>query len=66
MGGGSTLEEGKTNNDRNLLALLKRCIDKSIKLNNEKFRLTEVQVTYMDHILTENGLKYDPEMLMQF
>ena len=30
MGGGSTLEEGRTNSDRNFLALLKRFIDKGI------------------------------------
>ena len=60
-GGGSTLEEARTNHDRNLLALRKRCRDKGIKLNKEKFRLREPQVTYMGYILTENGLKPDPE-----
>ena len=37
--GGSTLEKARTNYDRNLLALLKRCIDKSIKLNKETVQL---------------------------
>ena len=35
--GGSTLEEARTNHDRNLLALQKRCRDKGIKLSKEKF-----------------------------
>ena len=66
-GRGSTLEEARTNYDRNLLALLKRCRDKVlIKLNKEKFRLRELQVTYMGHTLTENGLKSDPEEVNAF
>ena len=62
-GKGQTAEEAKLDHDRNLVALLNRCREKGICLNPNKFKLHLKSVRYMGHLLTENGLKPDPQKI---
>eukprot|EP00795_Rhopilema_esculentum_P011852 gene11852-2396_t len=43
-----------------MLALLKRCQQKNIKLNKDKFKFKCDEVSFIGHTLTQNGLKIDP------
>eukprot|EP00795_Rhopilema_esculentum_P002305 gene2305-17930_t len=43
-----------------MLALLKRCQQKNIKLNKDKFKFKSDKVSFIGHTLTQNGLKIDP------
>ena len=43
-----------------MLALLKRCQEKNIKLNKDKFKVKCKEVSFIGHTLTQNGLKIDP------
>ena len=60
-GRGDSTDEAKRDHDRNLIALLKRCREKGICLNPNKFKLHLPSVKYMGHILSENGLQPDPQ-----
>ena len=60
VGEGSTDEEAVRNHDDNLIALLKRCSEKSIKLNKDKIKLRCTEVPYMGNVITASGLKPDP------
>ena len=62
-GSGDTTEEASTNHDKNLLALLERAREVNLKLNPSKFRLRLPEVRFMGHLLTENGLKPDPQKI---
>ena len=59
-GVGETKAEAIENHDQRLIALFERCKSKGIKLNREKcnFRLSEV--SFMGHVISEEGLKPDP------
>eukprot|EP00112_Aurelia_sp_Birch-Aquarium-sp1_P000710 Seg1069.4 transcript_id=Seg1069.4/GoldUCD/mRNA.D3Y31 product="putative protein K02A2.6" protein_id=Seg1069.4/GoldUCD/D3Y31 len=59
-GRGATYEEAVKNHDENMLALLKRCQEKNIKLNKDKFKFKCNEVSFIGHTLTQNGLKIDP------
>ena len=59
-GVGDTLDEATKDHDKNLTSLLKRCEEKSIRLNKEKMVLRVQQVDFMGHCLTAQGLKPDP------
>eukprot|EP00795_Rhopilema_esculentum_P014114 gene14114-5107_t len=43
-----------------MVALLKRCQQKNIKLNKDKFKFKCDEVSFIGHTLTQNGLKIDP------
>ena len=43
-----------------MLALLKRCQQKNIKPNKDKFRFKCDEVSFFGHTLTQKGLKIDP------
>jgi len=60
VGSGATVPEAEVNHDENLLALLQRCRQKGIKLNEKKLRLKREVTTYMGHELTTNGVRPDP------
>eukprot|EP00795_Rhopilema_esculentum_P002969 gene2969-1223_t len=60
MIGGETYEEAVKNHDMNMVALLKRCQQKNIKLNKDKFKFKCDEVSFIGHTLTQNGLKIDP------
>ena len=59
-GKGDDIEEANRDHDRNLIALLKRLRYHNIKLNPDKIKFKLKEVSYMGHLLTENGLKVDP------
>ena len=62
-GSGANIEEAAMDHDRKLLALLERCREKGIRLNQQKFKLRRISIEFMGHRLTENGLKADSEKL---
>ena len=53
---GSTVEE----HDRNLLALLDRALEVNLTLNQKKFKFKCTSVPFFGNILTDNGIKPDP------
>ena len=59
-GRGETYEEAVKNHDMNMLALLKHCQQKNLKLSKEKSRFKCEEVSFIGHTLTQNGLKIDP------
>ena len=54
-----THEEAVKDHDANMPALLKRCQEKNIKLNKDKFKLKYKEVSFIGHTLIQNGLKID-------
>lgn len=58
-GEGSTIQEAQQDHDRNLDAFLKRCKDKHIRLNKDKFDYKCEEVRFIGHTLTRHGLKPD-------
>ena len=62
-GCGSSDEEALANHDRNLEALFQRRREKNIKLNKDKLRLRQKEVSYMGHVISAEGLKVDKKML---
>ena len=63
VGKGESDEAASQVHDRNLEALLKRCVEKSIKLNKDKIKLRCREVPYMGNTLTPDGLKADAAKL---
>lgn len=59
-GCGETDEEGRKDHDKNLVCLLERARLVGLKLNREKLRLRLTEVPYIGHVLTNKGLKADP------
>ena len=60
VGEGDTYESAVEDHDRNLIALLERCREKNIKLYPKKLQLRKQEVPYIGHLLTQDGLKPDP------
>jgi len=58
-GCGDTVDEATADHDRNLIALLDRCREKNLHLNDEKLQLRRPTTVFMGHELTEQGLKVD-------
>ena len=58
-GDGETIEEATANHDERQLTLLERCKQKNIKLNKKKFQLRKTELSYMDVVLTDKGVKTD-------
>ena len=54
---------GKTRqeHDQNLRAVLRRSLDKGIRLNNEKLEVGVPEIKYFGHVLSDKGLRPDPE-----
>ena len=61
IGQGETEEDAVRDHDENMIRLLKRCREKNLKLNPEKFKLKLSEVPYRGHLLTSSNLKPDPE-----
>ena len=59
-GFGDTPEEALANHDQNLKAFLVRARERNLTLNNEKLKLRQVQVSFIGHLLTAQGLLPDP------
>ena len=66
VGEGDTYESAVEDHDRNLIALVERCREKNIKLNPKKLQLRKQEVPYIGHLLTQDGLKPDPNKVKQF
>jgi hypothetical protein len=58
---GDTDKEPQQDHDRNLEALLQRCRERGIALNQNKLKLRITEVPFMGHIFSNQGLKIDPE-----
>ena len=59
MSEGDNYESAVEDHEKNLVALLKRCCEKNIKLNPKKIQLRKHEVPYIGHLLTPDGLKPD-------
>ena len=60
-GYGETQEEAEVNHDENLKKLLDRARKANLKLNSKKMNLKKQQVKFMGHVITQDGLKPDPD-----
>lgn len=60
FGVGETKAEAIKNHDQRLLALLERCRNKEIKLNKEKCKFRRSEVSFMDHVISEDSFKPHP------
>lgn len=60
FGCGDTEEEALRDHDEKLIQLLQRARDVGLKLNKDKLKLRLTEVQYMGHLLTNKGLKADP------
>jgi hypothetical protein len=58
---GNSEQEAINDHNRNLQFLPQRCCERNIALNRDKLKLKQKGVSFMGHILTNNGLKMDPE-----
>lgn len=59
FGKGETIEEATLDHDKNVQELMKRLEAKNIRLNKEKIQYKTRSVTYMGHVLCEDGVKID-------
>ena len=59
VGKGDT-KEANSDHDKNLVAFLRLCDEKGLKLNAEKLKLRQPEVSFIGHIATGEGLKVDP------
>ena len=62
-GSGANVEEAAMDHDRKMLALLERCREKGIRLNQQKFKLRRKSIEFMGHCHIEHGLEADDEKL---
>ena len=60
-GVGCTDDEAIADHDTKLQALLQRCRDVGIRLNKSKIKLRQKSLTFLGHLVTDKGLKSDPE-----
>ena len=59
-GTGTTDAAATKDHDRKLEQLLQRCLDVGIRLNADKMKLRQKSVTFLGHLITDQGLKPDP------
>lgn len=62
-GEGHTFEDAQVDHDRRFIALIECCIQRSIKLNASKLRFKLKEVKFMGTIISDNGLKADPDKI---
>ena len=60
-GVGETEVIANADHDRKLQALLERCKERGMVLNQDKLKLRITRLKFMGHILTANGLESEPE-----
>jgi len=60
VGCGITLEEATCDHDQKLIAFLKRCQERGLKLNSEKLTLRQAEVAFIGHVAPRDGLRVDP------
>ena len=54
-------DEAMKDHDRNFKSLLERCLQRNIKLNEEKMKFKVPELKYVGHVISEEGLKPDPK-----
>ena len=60
-GVGDTEEQANADHDQKLTRLLERCQSQGIALNPDKLKLRTKSVTFMGHVLTNEGIRIDPD-----
>lgn len=55
------MTEAERDHDEKLRLLMNRCREKKIKLNKQKLKFTQKEMSSMGHLVTANGLKPDPD-----
>ena len=61
FGVGDSKDEAMKDHDRIFKAMLERCLQRNIKLNEEKMKLKVPELKYVGHVISEGGLKPDPK-----
>ena len=61
MGYGENEDEANQNHDENLIRLLEQARKANLRLNSSKMNLRKSEVKFMGHLITNDGLKPDPE-----
>ena len=62
-GQGNNKEDADKDHDANLVRLLQRCRERNIRLNKAKFDFKCLQVTFIGHLLSSEGVKPDPRKI---
>ena len=60
-GVGDTEKQANADHDQKLTKLLERCQSQGIALNPDKLKLRAKSVTFMGHMLTNEGIRIDPD-----
>ena len=60
IGRGVTHENALIDHDANLHKLYERCREKHIMLNDEKADMRKTEITFMGHLITQEGIQADP------
>ena len=60
IGNGESVADAVKDHDVKLEALLRRCRERGIKLNEAKISLKKTSMPYIGHLLTADGVKADP------
>lgn len=55
------MEQANADHDKKMEALLQRCREREIALNQDKLKLWLKRVKFIGHVLTDHGLEPDPE-----
>ena len=63
MGYGENEVEANRNHDENLTSLLEQARKAILCLNSSKLNLRNIEVKFMGHLNTKDGLKPDPEKI---
>jgi len=58
-----TEEEATADHNKKLQQFLLRCKEKGMKLNKKNLKLKCKEITYLGHLITQNGLNPDPEKI---
>ncbi|KAK3751920.1 hypothetical protein QZH41_007937 [Actinostola sp. cb2023] len=58
-----TEEEATADHNKKLQHFLLRCKEKGMKLNKKNLKLKCKEITYLGHLITQNGLNPDPEKI---
>lgn len=59
MGSGDTREEVDSDHEQNLHNLQTRCTERNIRLHKKKSLLKQMQINFMGHLITNEGLHAD-------
>ena len=63
-GEGNNFEDAQADHDRRFIALMERCHQRAIKLNAGKLRFKLKEVKFMGTIISDNGMKPDPDKVV--